>query len=127
MATVQIFENLFFLGWLVAKIKVSVIRTISLYLNFHLSFLVITGMIFVVIFSHFHVIDQSKLESKIVPQVSQVTPIQIEMTYWQNALALQPTSRDILWNLSLLYQADGQKDKAKELQAQAQQIDPNFH
>jgi len=127
MATVQIFENLFFLGWLVAKIKVSVIRTISLYLNFHLSFLVIAGMIFVVIFSHFHVIDQSKLESKIVPQVSQVTPIQIEMTYWQNALALQPTSRDILWNLGLLYQADGQKDKAKELQAQAQQIDPNFH
>lgn len=51
--------------------------------------------------------------------------LQEQIEYWERLRSLQPTHRDILLNLSLLYQAKGDQAKANEYLLQAKELDPN--
>lgn len=44
----------------------------------------------------------------------------------ENALKKQPTHRDIILNLSKVYQALGKDKKSEQFYNQAQQLDPNY-
>lgn len=55
------------------------------------------------------------------------TNLDQEIEFWENALKQQPTSRDILYNLALLYRAKGDIAKANDEINQARQLDPNHH
>lgn len=44
---------------------------------------------------------------------------------WEEYHRLQPTHRDVLLNLSLLYSAQGEQEKARKYLLQAQAVDPN--
>jgi tetratricopeptide (TPR) repeat protein len=49
-----------------------------------------------------------------------------ELRYWLALSELQPTHRDILINISLLYQALGNQVAADEYWQRAHELDPNF-
>lgn len=51
--------------------------------------------------------------------------LQTEIKFWETVLQHQPKSRDVLLNLSLLYSALQQEDKATEYREKALYIDPN--
>jgi tetratricopeptide (TPR) repeat protein len=75
--------------------------------------------------------DQQKhLSSDQVTQIQQAFAenpyLDAEIQYWQNLHSIQPNSRDILWNLSLLYQAKGNHKQANQFLQQAKTIDPNY-
>ncbi len=57
---------------------------------------------------------------------SDTSGIEDQLRYWQAQLQKQPTSRDILLNLSVLYEQDNQPDVAQEYRAKAEEIDPNY-
>jgi tetratricopeptide (TPR) repeat protein len=48
-----------------------------------------------------------------------------KIEFWEQVLALQPQSRDVLLNLAHLYSALQLEEKAEELRFQALEIDPN--
>jgi len=48
-----------------------------------------------------------------------------ELLFWQKVLELQPTSRDILNNISLIYQSKNNIKLAKKYQEAALLVDPN--
>jgi tetratricopeptide (TPR) repeat protein len=52
--------------------------------------------------------------------------IRQELNYWLELAELQPTHRDILINISLLYLAIGDNKTADEYWQRANEIDPNF-
>jgi|GEM_PF-1597617 len=50
----------------------------------------------------------------------------IETQFWENTYVQQPSHRDLLVNLAILYQQQGEAGKATEFLAKARQVDPNF-
>lgn len=61
-----------------------------------------------------------------LPQPTQdTTKIDQQIQYWEKLKSLQPTHRDVLYNLSLLYAAKNEPSKAQEYWEQARQQDPN--
>jgi tetratricopeptide (TPR) repeat protein len=65
-----------------------------------------------------------------LPAFVQMTPldfqdVQKEIVYWENISQKQPTSRDVLWNLSELYRYAGDTEKAQEYLQKAKEVDPN--
>jgi len=48
-----------------------------------------------------------------------------QIQYWESLRQLQPTHRDVLVNLAVLHQAQGNQDQAQEYLDQAKKIDPN--
>lgn len=59
------------------------------------------------------------------PNATQTT-IASEISFWESQLKKQPTSRDILWNLSQLEFANKHPEQAQAYLDQARQLDPNF-
>lgn len=55
------------------------------------------------------------------------TQLYIQQNALEAALKKQPTDRDIILNLSKVYQALGKNDQAKQFYQQAQRLDPNFY
>lgn len=51
--------------------------------------------------------------------------LQQQIDTWQHVLEKQPTDRDVLWNLSLLYKAKGNDKMAQLYLQKAKQVDPN--
>ena len=54
-----------------------------------------------------------------------ITTINQEIHYWESLLQQQPTDRDVLYNLSLLYSAKGDKTTAQQYLDKAKELDPN--
>lgn len=56
----------------------------------------------------------------------QSASIDDQIAFWEAQLEKQPTSRDILLNLSMLHQSKNNGDLAKEYKEKAELIDPNY-
>src|SRR5258708_40125724 len=61
------------------------------------------------------------------PSSAQKQQLDQQITYWEKALNLQSTHRDILLNLATLYRAIGNSTKANEFLTRAKSADPNYH
>ncbi len=53
------------------------------------------------------------------------TTTDTELYHWLNLYAQQPTHRDVLLNIALLYQAQGKTDEAQKFYHLAKEVDPN--
>lgn len=96
----------------------------------------VTGL-FVIISGISLITSQSPKEtiavSTIIPKNTQLynstnltqEELQSEVLFWEKIYEKQPFSRDVLLNLSHLYSASGQDEKAAEYKNKASFIDPN--
>ncbi len=85
--------------------------------------IVVGGCILIIIAS---TTTSSSLRPATLPNANP-TPITQQISYWKQVLDQQPTSRDVAWNLHLLYQAKNQPDLASKSAAQALLVDPNYN
>ncbi|CAN5292530.1 hypothetical protein BH10PAT2_BH10PAT2_4190 [soil metagenome] len=102
-----------------------------LFLSFYASILVVIFTIIFFVLINLRPMIQSYYTSHTVPVIyqipnSDITALPSQIEYWQLQLQKQPTSRDILLNLSLLYQQNNQLDLAKEYKTKAEAVDPNY-
>ena len=67
----------------------------------------------------------SSQQEALLAAVEQNSVLKKEVQYWENILQLQPTSREVLLNMSQLYAWQDQKEKASVFQKQAHALDPN--
>lgn len=68
--------------------------------------------------------DQQKNQLRLA--LKENSKVKKEIQYWESVLPLQPTDRDILFNLSQLYTWDEQPKKAEKTLEMAKNIDPNY-
>jgi|GEM_PF-4439038 len=60
------------------------------------------------------------------PSPIQTQQLNQQIAYWEKALNLQSTHRDILLNLATLYRAIGNTNKVNEFLTRAKNVDPNY-
>lgn len=68
---------------------------------------------------------KSLTQKPISPVTVPNAQIETEITKWLSLYHQQPTHRDVLINLSLLYSAQGDTENARQYLNQAREIDPN--
>lgn len=76
------------------------------------------------LFSSTPSIDNQPLQPALSPET--VATYQNTLKTWLHIAELQPTHRDVLLNIALLYQALGQTEVSQTYRYRAQQLDPNY-
>ena len=138
MLFVNIFSALIFSSILLSKLLWSAFRMVLLVLGFYVCILAVLFLILLFVAANISAVFQAFHTKETVPAIYQEqtsvsqenevksTDLSDQIEYWQTQLKKQPTSRDILLNLSALYQANHQDGLAKEYKDKAEQIDPNY-
>ncbi len=98
-----------------------------LFLSFYAVFLAVICLLLLIGLSHLETqkLSVSAANTAIANQTAAQTKQDQQLAFWLNALKKQPTSRDILINISLIYQSKGDLKLAKAYREKAVLIDPN--
>ncbi len=99
-----------------------------LFLSFYSSFLGTVTLILIVVLVHLSTVKVSSLQPPEPPTTVDATQAKLDsdLTFWLKALEKQPSSRDTLNNISLIYQSKNNLDLAKKYKDEALKVDPNF-